>query len=155
MKLFLKLGLVFLLALTTAFAAGALAPISVAVGPNEFPAGDVVTLTEVWSDSPTLEPGSRVRVRGRYTLASQTRARVSLSQTRTESRAPVPILPGSGREIEHGSGEFELIYEISQVGCMRVALNHATVGGPSFGTGYFGTPEQLASVKREVRGWIK
>ena len=153
MKTYPKIGLLVLFAVTIAFAARALSP--VAVGPNEFPEGDSVTIVEVLSDPPGLEIGSRVLVRGRYTLASQARARIGLSQTRTESRAPVPVLPGSGMQISKGSGEFELVYEVTQIGCMRVALNHSTGGGPSFGTVYFGTPEQLARVKRAVRGWIK
>ncbi len=77
-----------------------------------------------------------------------------MSQTRTESRASVPILPGSGKEISRGSGEFELVYEVTEIGCMRVALNNLD-RGPSFGTIYFGTPEQLARVKREVHSWLK
>jgi hypothetical protein len=154
MKIYLKLVLFVLFAVATAFAARALSPVAAAVGPNEFPEGDSVTIVEVLSDSPSLEAGSRVVVRGRYTLASQSKARIGLSQTRTESRAPVPILSGSGKEISKGSGEFELVYEVTQVGCMRVALNDVTPG-PSFGTVYFGTPEQLARVKREVRGWVK
>ena len=77
-----------------------------------------------------------------------------MSQTRTESRAAVPVLAGSGQEISRGSGEFELVYEVTQIGCMRVALNNLD-RGPSFGTVFFGTPEQLARVKREVYGWVK
>jgi hypothetical protein len=154
MKMYPKIGLLVLFAVTTAFAARALLPVAVAVGPSEFPEGDSVTIVEVLSDSSGLAIGSRVLVRGRYTLATQAQARIGLSLTRTESRALVPILPGSGMQISKGAGEFELVYEVTQIGCMRVALNNLT-GGPSFGTVYFGTPEQLARVKREVRGWIK
>jgi hypothetical protein len=154
MKTYAKIGLFVLLAVTAAFAAQPLSVVRVAVGPNEIPEGDSVTIVEVLSDSPTLEIGSRVLVRGRYTLGSRPRAKISLSQTRTESRGPVPILPGSRMEISKGSGEFELDYEVTQIGCMRVALNNLD-SGPSFGTIYFGTPEQLARVKRDVRGWIK
>jgi hypothetical protein len=149
-----KIGLFALLTIATAFAAQALSPIAVAVGPNEFPEGDSVTIVEVLSNSPGLEAGGRLLVRGRYTLGSRAQARIGLSQTRTQSSAPVPILPGSGMEISKGSGVFELVYEVSQIGCMRVALNNLDRGA-SFGTVYFGTPEQLASVKREVRGWVK
>jgi len=154
MKTYPKIGLFVLFTVALAFAAQALSPIAVAVGPNEFPQGDSVTIVEVLSDSPGLAPGSRVLVRGRYTLGSRERARIGLSQTRTQSREPVPVLPGSGMEISKGSGEFELVYEVSQVGCMRVALNNLDRGA-SFGTVYFGTPDQLASVKRQVQGWIK
>ena len=154
MKMYLKIGLLVLFAVTTAFAARALSRVAVAVGPNEFPEGDSVAIVEVLSDSAGLEVGSRVVVRGRYTLSTQAHARIGLSQTRTESRASVPILLGSGMQISKGSGEFELVYEITQIGCMRVALNNVTPG-PSFGTVYFGTPEQLASVKRQVWGWVK
>jgi hypothetical protein len=111
-------------------------------------------IVEVLSDSPRLEVGSRVVVRGRYTLASEEQGRISLSLTRTQSNALVPILPGSGKSISNGSGEFELVYEVTQVGCMRVALNHTTGNGSSFGTIYFGTPEQLARVNRKVTGWV-
>ena len=154
MKMYPKIGLFVLFTVAMAFAAQALSPITVALGPRDFPEDDSVTVVEVLSDSPGLEPGGRVRVRGRYILGSRDRARIGLSQTRTQSRAPVPIFPGSGMDISKGSGEFELVYEVTQIGCMRVALNNLD-GGPSFGTMYFGTPDQLASVKREVRGWIK
>jgi hypothetical protein len=154
MKTYPKIGLLLLCAIATAFAASALSPVRGAVGPNEFPEEDSVTIVEVLSDSRDLEPYSRVVVRGRYTLRSRAAARISLSQTRTESRGSVPILPGSGKEITKGSGEFELVYEVTQIGCMRVALNNLDRGA-SFGTVFFGTPEQLARVKREVRGWIK
>ena len=154
MKKYLNIGLLVLFAVSTAFAAQSLSRIAVAVGPTEFPEGDAVAIVEVLSDSPGLEVGSRVIVRGRYTLATQARAKIGLSQTRTESRVPVRVLPGSNMQISRGSGEFELVYEITQVGCMRVAFNHVAPGA-SFGTVYFGTPEQLASVKREVRGWVK
>lgn len=155
MKTHFRIVLLVLFTLATAFAAQPLPRISVAVGPNEFPEGDSIVISEVLSSSPKLEIGSRVVVRGRYTLTSQAQARVGLSLTRTESRAPVRILPGSGQTISRGSGEFELVYEVTQIGYMRVALNHATGGGPSFGTVYFGTPEQLARVAREVRGRIE
>src|SRR5688572_26709086 len=105
MKTYLKFGLLVLLAVSTVFAARPLSVVRVALGPNEIPEGDSVTIVEVLSDSPTLEVGSRVIVRGRYTLVSRARAKVSLSQTRTESRAMVPILPGSGIEVSRGSGE--------------------------------------------------
>jgi hypothetical protein len=154
MKTYPKIGLFILFTVATVFAARALSPVGVAVGPNEFPEGDSVTIVEVLSDSSDLEPNSRVVVRGRYILGSRDHARISLSQTRTESRAPVPILPGSGKEISRGSGEFELVYEVTQIGCMRVALNNLDRGA-SFGTIFFGTPEQLARVKRDVRGWVK
>jgi hypothetical protein len=154
MKTYATIGWLLLFTVTLACAAQALSPIAVAVGPNEFPQGDSVAIVEVLSDSPSLAPGSHVRVRGRYTLGSRGRARLGLSQTRTQSREPVPVLPGSGIEVSKGSGEFELVYEVSHVGCMRVALNNLDRGA-SFGTVYFGTPEQLASVKRQVQGWIK
>ncbi len=149
-----KIILFILFTIATAFAARALSPITIAVGPSEFPEGDSVTITEVRSDSPGLEVGSRVIVRGRYTLGSRDRARIGLSLTRTESRALVPILLGSGMDIAKGSGEFDLVYEVTQIGCMRVALNNLDRGA-SFGTIFFGTSEQLARVQREVRGWIK
>jgi hypothetical protein len=154
MKMHPKIGLFILFTVATVFAARALSKVSVAVGPNEFPEGDSITIVEVLSDSADLEPNSRVVVRGRYTLGSRDRARLGLSQTRTESRAAVPILPGSGKEISKGSGEFELVYEVTQIGCMRVALNNLDRGA-SFGTIFFGTPEQLVRVKREVHGWVK
>lgn len=154
MRMSPKIGLFTLFTVATVFAARALSPVAVAVGPNEFPDGDSVTIVEVLSDSLDLEPTSRVVVRGRYTLGSRDRARISLSQTRTESRTAVPTLPGSRKEISRGSGEFELVYEVTQIGCMRVALNNLDRGA-SFGTIFFGTPEQLARVKREVYGWTK
>jgi hypothetical protein len=113
MKIYPKIALLVLFTVATAFAARALLSIAVAVGPNEFPTGDSVTIVEVLSDSPGLEIGSRVVVRGRYTLSSQAQARVGLSLTRTESRAPVPILPGSNMPISKGSGDFELVYEVT------------------------------------------
>ena len=154
MKTYPKIGLLILFTVATVFAARALSPVTVAVGPNELPEGDSITIVAVLSDSADLEPNSRVTVRGRYTLSSRDRARISLSQTRTESRVSVPILPGSRKEISQGSGEFELVYEVNEIGCMRVALNNLDRGA-SFGTVYFGTPEQLARVKREVYGWVK
>ena len=154
MKIYPKIGFFVLFTAATVFAARALSPVVVAVGPSEFPASDSITIVEVLSNSSSLEPDCRVVVRGRYKLGSRDHARISLSQTRTESRAPVPVLAGSGQEISRGFGEFELVYEVTQIGCMRVALNTLD-RGPSFGTVFFGTPEQLARVKREVYGWVK
>jgi hypothetical protein len=154
MRIYPKIGLFVLFTIASVYAARALSPVTVAVGPNEFPEGDSVTIVEVLSDSSNLEPNSRVVVRGRYILRSRDHARISLSQTRTESRAPVPVLAGSGKEISKGAGEFELVYEVRQVGCMRVALNNLDRGA-SFGTIFFGTPEQLARVKRDAWGWVK
>jgi hypothetical protein len=154
MKTYPTIGLFALLTVAVALAAPALSRIPVAIGPSEFSEGDSVIIEEVLSDTPDLEPRSRVVVRGRYRLGSRAQAKISLSQTRTENRAVVPILPGSGKEIAKGSGEFELVYEVSQIGCMRVALNNLDRGA-SFGTIFFGTPQQLARVDREVRGWVK
>ena len=154
MNIYPKVSLLFSLTVLTVFAAQKLSHVPVAIGPNEVPRGDSITIVEVLSDSSDLEPPSRLVVRGRYTLTSKDRARISLSQTRTESREPVPTLPGSGKEISKGSGEFELVYNVTQIGCMRVALNNLDRGA-SFGTIYFGTPEQLDRVRREVWGWVK
>jgi hypothetical protein len=154
MKNYPKLGIILLLSTAVVLAAEALSPISVALGPTEFAEGDALVVDQVLASSPKLEIGDRVLVRGRYTLASQPEAKLGLSLTRTQSRAPVRISPGANMQIARGSGDFELIYEVTEIGCMRVALSNLT-DGKSFGTIYFGTPEQLARVKRAPQRWLK
>jgi hypothetical protein len=101
-----------------------------------------------------MEIGDRVLVRGRYTLSSQPQAKLGLSLTRTQSKVEVPILPGANKLVSRGSGEFELVYDVTQIGCLRAGFSNLK-GGKSFGTVFFGTPEQLARVKRSPQRWLK
>lgn len=150
MKMILKTVVGVLFTAAVAFAAPALSEIAVAFGPAEFSEGDSIIVDQVLGTSPKLEIGDRVVVRGRYRLASQARAKLGLSLTRTESREPVPISPAANKQVAKGAGEFELVYEVKHVGCMHVSLSD-TSDGRSFGTVYFGTPEQLARVHRSPR----
>jgi hypothetical protein len=154
MKTLPKLGIALLFAAAIAWAAPELKPIAVSVGPYEFVEGDSVVIDQVFCTSAKLEIGDTVVVRGRYTLASHQGAKLGLSLTRTESRVLVPIKPGANKNVATGSGEFELVYEVTQIGCMRVALSDLD-GGQSFGTVYFGTPNQLATVNRSPRGTVE
>ncbi len=131
-------------------AAQALSAVSVSFGPAEFTGGDSVVIDEVLSTSPALGIGDQVMVRGRYTLKSRDAAKLGLSLTRTESREPVRISPAANKQVVKGSGEFALVYDVGHVGCLHVSLSDSS-DGRSFGTIYFGTPEQLARVQRSSR----
>ena len=137
-----------------ALAAQALLPVAVALGPDEFADGDSIVIAAVLSTTPKMEIGDHVLVRGRYTLTSQAQAKLGLSLTRTQSQVSVPILPGANKQVSKGSGNFELVYEVTQVGCLRAGFSNLN-DGKSFGTVFFGTPEQLARVKRSPQRWIK
>jgi hypothetical protein len=132
-----------------AHAAQALSEVTVGLGPAEFSGGDLVIIDKVLSTSPALEIGDRVVVRGRYTLASRSAAKLGLSLTRTQTREPVPISPAANKQVTRGSGEFELVYEVRYIGCLHVSLSHPDPNdGRGFGTIYFGTREQLARVHK-------
>ncbi|MES2694765.1 MAG: hypothetical protein V4773_14935 [Verrucomicrobiota bacterium] len=154
MKITPVIGFGLLLTAVIAFAAQAVAPIPAALGPAEFTDGDSIVIEEILGTSPAMEIGDRVLVRGRYTLASQAEAKLGLSLTRTQVKVPVPILPGSNKRVAKGSGKFELVYDVSQIGCLRAGFS-SLEDGKSFGTVFFGTPEQLARVKRSPERWIK
>lgn len=140
------IAVVFAAAATVvALAAAPLMEVAVAFGAPDFRRGDSIVIEQVLSTSPKLEIGDTVVIRGRYTLASQDRAKLGISLARTESRGPVRISPAANKHVTRGSSDFELRYEVQHVGCLNVSLS-ALDGGRAFGRIYLGTPEQLARI---------
>jgi len=114
------------------------APIAFELGAVELGAGDTLTITEVAGDRPAFEAGGTYRVRGRYRLASQDRAKLLFSLTLDEHRRQ-KALPASQRLVTRGDGTFELTKTFDGHGHPHVSF-YATSGQVA-GCVYFGRGE--------------
>lgn len=123
-----------------------LVPVSVKVGLQKFDRGDSIVIQEVLATSQQMDVGDTVVVRGQYTLRSQDRANLGLSLTQTQDSEPTRISPAANTKAESGTGDFELTFEITKIGCLHLTFS-SLPAKKSFGTVYFGTPEQLDRVK--------
>jgi hypothetical protein len=135
----------WLIAATTAFAAQ-LANVPVLLGPIFLAEGDALVIEQVLSTSPKLDIGDTVVVRGKYTLRSQSEAKLGVSLTQTANAQPTPISAAANRMVSRGSGEFELVFEVRSIGCLNVSLSNVR-GGKFFSRVYFGTAEQIERVR--------
>ena len=135
-------------AITTCIAAAAsqLSTVPVKLGLQKFADGDSIVIREVLATSPRMDVGDTVVVRGRYVLQSQDGANVGLSLTQTEVSEPTPVSPAANAKIRRGAGDFELRFEVRHVGCLHITFS-SLPERKSFGTVYFGTPEQLDRVR--------
>lgn len=120
--------------------------VPVKLGLQKFADGDSIAIQQVLATSPRMDLGDMVMVRGTYVLRSQDRANVGLSLTQTETRERTKVSPAANMTAERGVGQFELTYRIQHVGCLHITFS-SLPEKRSFGTVYFGTPEQLARVR--------
>ena len=123
-----------------------LSPVPIKLGLQKFADGDSIVVSEVLATSPRMDVGDTVVVRGRYILRSQERANVGLSLTQTQNPEPTKISPAANAKVEQGTGDFELTFQIKHVGCLHITFS-SLPERKSFGTVYFGTPEQLERVR--------
>lgn len=127
-------------------AAPQLVAVPVQLGLQKFADGDSIAIQQVLATSPRMDVGDTVVVRGTYALRSRDRANLGLSLTQTETRERTKVSPAANMTAERGIGQFELTYRIQHVGCLHVTFS-SLPEKRSFGTLYFGTPEQLARVR--------
>ncbi len=111
----------------------------------QFAAGDTITIQEVLASSPNLQPGDIVLVRGQYTLGSRAQALLMISLTVNVPGSTETVSPSSRKDVNAGSGTFELAYEIKQPGSLHVTFYPGGVGGSSFGGVYFASPAGAGS----------
>src|SRR3954470_12231544 len=97
-----------------------LSPIPVNLGLQKFADGDSIVIREVLATSPRMDVGDTVVVRGRYVLQSQENANVGLSLTQTQDFEPTKISPAANAKAERGTGDFELTFQVVNVGCLHV-----------------------------------
>lgn len=114
-----------------------------------FATGDAITITEVLASSPRIEAGDTVVVRGTYTLQSRPQAMLAISLTTNAPGVSTPIAAQSRKNVDAGTGTFELAYEIKQPGSLHVTFYPAT-SGSSFGGVYFAAPGTTGSTSVAV-----
>ncbi|MFT3781527.1 MAG: hypothetical protein QM790_05870 [Nibricoccus sp.] len=142
----LSLIVVGLVVACLGLAAAELSDVSFVLGPKKLKDGDMIVVEQVRATSPKLEGGDTVVVRGRYELKSEERAIIGLSLTQTVGNGSEQVVPAQWTEIKKGSGEFELSYQVKHIGALH--LTFSTVPEKkSFGTVYFGTPQQLDRIR--------
>ena len=114
---------------------------SVAFGTSkaQFAAGDSITILQVLSTSPQIQPGDTVLVRGTYTLQSAPSATLLLSLTANAPGFVESTSPSSRTTVNAGSGTFELAFVIQQPGALHVTF-YPSGGGSFFGGVYFAPP---------------
>jgi hypothetical protein len=123
-----------------------LMPVSVELGLQKFVKGDTIVIHEVLATSPQMDVGDTVVVRGHYVLQSQERANLGLSLTQIRNPEPTKISPAANTTATSGHGDFELTFQVNHVGCLHLTFS-SLPQRKSFGTVYFGTPEQLERVR--------
>jgi hypothetical protein len=111
------------------------------LGQTQFAAGDEIVIEKVSCTSPNFAAGDRVVVKGRYKLASEAAARLSLFRTATKGSGRGPISPEQTVTVQKGAGTFELAQTIQDEGVLHVSFYPAK-GGKVLGGVYFGTEEQ-------------
>lgn len=146
MKNLILLFIALMVTTGTSAASPPLSPVPVKLGLQKFADGDSISILEVLATSPRMDVGDTVVVRGRCVLQSQARASVGLSLTKTENHKPTKISPDANAIVGRGTGDFELTFQVVDVGCLHVTLS-SLPEKKSFGTIYFGTPEQLDRVR--------
>jgi hypothetical protein len=96
----------------------------------QFATGDSITIQQVLSSTPRMEPGETIIVRGQYVLQSRAQSSLVLDLSPHAPGAIEPVAPAARKEIAAGSGSFELSYVIKQPGVMRVGFYFAGSATP-------------------------
>ncbi|MGZ0655199.1 hypothetical protein ACWPKO_13705 [Coraliomargarita sp. W4R53] len=136
----------------TLIANGALKEVGYKIGPQLFRKGDNIQILEVWASSSKFELNEIVTVKGTYTLASHSDAKINIVVTQTEGDGKSEISPNQRLEIGEGTGAFELSIEIQHKGYLHVTF-YPTDGGRGFGGVYLGAPKQMKEIKDWKLGW--
>lgn len=92
---------------------------------GHFHEGDAITITSVRSDRAHIELGGTYLVEGVYTLQSEERASLSISETALTGTTPgarSPSFPGQRAEIARGSGRFELLQTMRYPGSFHISI---------------------------------
>ena len=112
------LGLVvgFFITVPLGFSAERLSTAAFALGPKHFRGDDAITIESVSATSPNLAVGDKVTVRGRYTLASEEKARLCLYLTTDNTVGAEAESPTQKTEVKKGSGTFELTETVRHPG---------------------------------------
>jgi len=127
------------------------------IGPHAFANGDEIVIEEVRSELGTLAKGDIVTVKGTYTLASRSNAKLAFYVTQGSKDPPDdspaadhPVMP-----IQAGSSSFELKHRIKCNGHLHISFYPVPFSG-SFGAIYFGTESQMKEIAHwNVEGWVK
>jgi hypothetical protein len=117
---------------------------------SAFRPGDSIEILEVRGTSPSFEVGQRYEVKGRYKLASEKRAMLSLYSTNGE------VGPGTNGLVEAGEGEFTRRCGVLKAGRLHVSY-YPYPGGEGFGGTYFhkkGVPEPSYDELAKTNGLI-
>jgi hypothetical protein len=118
-------------------AAPALREVPFKIMSQQFEAGDSIVLQQILAASPSFKVGDNVVVRGRYRLASHSKAMLGFFLTTIGPSGATPISPKQRANILAGEGTFELELVVPSEGRLHVSF----YGGPrgsSFGEVYFG-----------------
>jgi len=136
MKTLLRLLACFCVITCVASASAALSPVSFVLGKQSFKPGDAIVIDQVLATSARLEVGTKLLVRGHYTLASCDKANVGLYLTHRSPAGADASTRSQTARLEQASGTFELSCDITYAGDPHVSLYPAK-GGEAFGGVYF------------------
>jgi len=121
-------------------------PRQYAIGPSYFPDGDLIILEDVHSSLGTFEQGDTVIIKGKYKLEGKQEAKLLLTISQTEGDGHSIVQPEQMTIIQGKSGDFTLSININYRGYLHLSLRTASGKDRSFGSLYFGTPEQMQKV---------
>jgi serine/threonine protein kinase len=107
------------------------------IGSQSFKSGDSITITEVLATSPDPWIGDKIVVRGRYALASEPKASLSLYITSAQAVAGSTDRPEQTIAITRRQGAFHLAKTLDYEGEPHVSF-YPSSGGAGFGGIYFG-----------------
>jgi hypothetical protein len=121
-------------------------PVAFKQGRNTFKNGDAVILDEVLCSSPRFVIGDTVVIRGQYTLASHSNARLSLTTSATQGNGRSVLTEKQQTLLTKGKGQFELNFTIKNHGCSHLQM-YDIQSGKSIGGLNFGTKQQIAEIE--------
>ena len=113
-------------------------------GATRFLAGDSIAIDEVRGTADRFAPNNTYLIKGRYTLASHDRAKLSASITAVEAAlARSRPLETQSTVVDRGEGRFTLVLPMSHRGLPHLSFYPAERGGSDFGGNYFGTGDSV------------
>jgi beta-lactamase regulating signal transducer with metallopeptidase domain len=112
-------------------------------GATRFQDGDEITIVEVRGTADTFASGNLYLIKGTYTVASHSRAKLSASITAMDAEhgrsTPLKV---QSTVVNQGDGTFTLFLPMAHRGWPHVSF-YPTNGGGDFGGNYFGTGDSV------------
>ena len=119
-----------------ASARGELSPVPFAIGKQKFRHGESIVIDQVLSNSPAVDVGTKLEVRGHYHLANSSPTSVGLFVTHISRAEADVVAPSQVTPASTADGSFDLVCDVTAIGLLHVSF-YTTSGEESPGGVYF------------------